>query len=263
MERKLKDITLYDDVISDINNGVFNSSLYLDRYKSYIKKANSVIDTRLDKLEDEDFFNLLNTIFDITFDEEDYLKMLSLKHEKHFIKYFDVRTNMYDEDNNNICFYCVATNKVRGQSNSFFDLKSLRTLINDSDLVILNEYKKKTNYLITKREEYESFVRDSVDVTKKVISVEDEMYPYAIRVLRKGTLIKEVLADTNRYVSEVTYQKNCIMKLADDEKSGVYSSIHNYVTDFLRASNDSILPRVKKAPVTYQKKKKKKKNKRA
>ena len=91
---------------------------------------------------------------------------------------------MYDKEDKKLVLLCAATNKVNCSNNSTLDIKSLRKLTNNEELVVLYESFNKNNEEIKRREKYESYIFNEINITNSTIDEDNELFQYALELIR-------------------------------------------------------------------------------
>lgn len=260
MKRVAKKITLKKDTLNDIKNNNIDTKIYIERIKEYLEKANYLINNKMLDMNSNEFYSAIREVFDIHFEPKDYLKILSLMNKKHYSRFINLNTDMYDENDYNVSYLCAATNKAPLFDGDTIGIKSLRKLTESNELILLRPDfdKKKENG--SKKEKYESHLYNYINVNNKVIDEDNILYPYAAMLFKKDTIIKYVLYDLKLYVDELIHQVRAINGLAlveDDELIAKIGKMYKKAYD--KATNDSYLPKKEKIAVRYHQKSKKKK----
>ncbi len=258
MKRVAKDITLKKDTLVDIMNNNIDTEAYIERIKGYLESANYLVQNKMLDMNSIELYDNLRKVFDIKFEPNDYLKILSLMNKKHYSKYIILHTNMCDENNYNVSYLGAVTNKVKYINDDIIDLKDIRKLTESKDLVLLEPHYIKRENNSNKKEKYESHLYDYINVNNKIIDENSVLYPYASLLVKKNIIIKNVLYDLKIYLSELKHQIRAINGLAlveDDER--IANIGRQYKKAYDKATNDRVLPKREKVTVRYHEKKKK------
>ena len=256
MKRELKPITLKEDTLNDIKEGKIDTDLFIERIKEYRSKANYLIDNKMEDMEDIELLRNLEEVFNITYDDKDYLRMLTFKYGKHYISFKHIKTNMYEEDNN-ISYLCATTSKVNYPDGKTLDFKTLAKLTNSGDILLIKKIPLKITHQIRKVEKYKDLYVDEIDIDSKRVDKESSLYPYAAILVRKETIIKYVLYDLKDYNSEISHQARTIFALSklDDEELSKIGKL--YRSSYDKASAKGLIPKEKKVYVKYHQNKRK------
>ena len=253
MKRKLKNITLKEDTINDIKENNIDVDIFIKRINNYLEKANYLLDNKIEDMDDLELYNSLKEIFDFIFEPKDYLKLLSLKNNKKYTNLLNIRTNMYDKEDKKLVLLCAATNKVNCSNNSTLDIKSLRKLTNNEELVVLYESFNKNNEEIKRREKYESYIFNEINITNSTIDEDNELFQYALELIRIELIPKYVLYELKQYVDEVIHQAREITKLALIEDNEELANIgKQYKNAYDNAREKNIIPKKKKKEKRYR-----------
>lgn len=255
MKRVAKKITIKEETLKDIEANNIDTNAFIERIKFYLDKANFLINNKMDDMEAEDLFKSLSEVFDIHFDTKDFLKIISLKNNKHYSHYLNIKTNMVNSDGYNVSYLCAATNKVDCCDNETLDVPRLRRLTGKEELVaLIPTYEKKDD--IKRPEKFESYLYSYVDVNSGHIDEDSELYPYAASLLKKITITKYVLYDLKLFVDEIIHQVRAIKGLALIKEDEFIANIgKQYQRAYERATNDRVLVK-EKVSVRYHQKKK-------
>ena len=257
MKRVHKPITSKKDTVNDIKTGKIDTKAFIDRINDYVSNANYLLNTKIDKMDPLELMEALEEVFNIYFNEKDYLRMLSLKNRKHYLQFILIETNMYDDEGNNISYLGAITSKVICPSDSIFDLKALRKLTNSGDIQLIKQFttgKKQIN----KREPFEQFVFDEIDIDSGIVDKDSELYPYAAIVLKKETITKYVIFDLKQYIDEVQHQAREIISLQKSNDVEMASIGKQYKLSYDGAINDGTISKQEKISVRYHQKTNKK-----
>ena len=248
-----KKITLKDDTENDIEKNNIDTNIFLERIKDYLDKANHLINNKMVDLSSIELYESLRMIFDISFNKQDYLDILSLAYHMNYTKYVTIYTNMYDNDGRNIVYYAVATQKSNCFDNETLDLNRLRKLTNSNELLVL-ETKYVQDKCPNKKEKYEPHQYISVDVENKEISEDSQLFLYAIEYLKNNIIIKDILYDLKLYIDEVIYQIRCITGLMFSKDERLSKIGKKYKKAYDEATNKGLLPKKEKVVVHHHKK---------
>ena len=114
MKLILKPITLKEDTLNEINSGNYDVNLFIPSIKSHLEKANDLIYTKIESLNELELYQKLKPIYNIKLNTNDYLKALSKKYNKHYTNFITIRVN---EDN----YFVLSTNKYAYLDESTID----------------------------------------------------------------------------------------------------------------------------------------------
>ena len=253
MKRETKPITLKEDTLNDITNNNIDVNQFIKRINMYLKKANYLLNNKIDNMDELELYNSLKEIYNFYFDQKDYLKILSLRNNKHYSNILNIKTNIYDKFDNNLNLLCIATNKVNCSNNSTLDIKSLRKLTNSEDLLVLKEIYKKENEPIKRREKYESFIYEDIDINNPIIDEDNNLFPYALELIRKELETKYIILDIKQYVDEVIHQTREITGLSLIKNDNVLANIgKQYKRAYDNAREKNIIPKKEKVDRRYR-----------
>ncbi len=228
MKLILKPITLKEDTLNEINSGNYDVNLFISSIKSHLEKANDLIYTKIESLNELELYQKLKPIYNIKLNTNDYLKALSKKYNKHYTNFITIRVN---EDN----YFVLSTNKYAYLDESTIDLNKFRNLINREELIILNKELIRNEYL---------------DET-------NELFSYFLEILKKELLVKNILFDLKWYTKEVMHQARTVADLANNEKNPELFEIGKmYKKALANCYNEGIISKTKKISVPKHRKNK-------
>lgn len=230
MKLILKPITLKEDTLNEINSGNYDVNLFISLIKSHLEKANDLIYTKIESLNELELYQKLKPIYNIKLNTNDYLKALSKKYNKHYTNFITIRVN---EDN----YFVLSTNKYAYLDESTIDLNKFRNLINREELIILNKELIRNEYL---------------DET-------NELFSYFLEILKKELLVKNILFDLKWYTKEVMHQARTVADLANNEKNPELFEIGKmYKKALANCYNEGTISKTKKISVPKHRKNKRK-----
>ena len=218
MELQLKDITLKEDTYKDMKNKNTNTSLFIKTIKMNLENARFLHDNNMKKMDSIDLYKALKKVFDIKLDIKDYIKILSMKNKKHYSKKIRIKTTMFDNNNNNILYDCIAASKADLEENDRLDLRSLRRLTNSEDLLLLKEYRIPDDLYKGKVEKQESFHFLEFNIENTIIDEDSELFQFIIEYIQKQILVKDVLYDLKQYIIELEHQRTELSLKPDKNK---------------------------------------------
>lgn len=217
MKLILKRIYLKQETLKNIESNNYNIDEFVNYIKEHIKKANNLIENKILDLDEEELYDSLTNVFEIKFDDYDYLEILSRKYEKHYTDIITINTNMIDEEEKNIS-YIGAKDKKLPNYNGRVSLDEIRRITNSYDFVVLKQQKHKLNFELKTKEKYENhqFINFDQNLNKN-----NELFEYVLELLtkeiRKKDILKKVLNDLQSYINELMYQAKEITKLSEDD----------------------------------------------
>lgn len=225
MRLLLKKIDLKERTENDIEMNSCDIQKFVDYIKEHLDKANYLINNKILDFDSLELFKSLGEVFDIKFDDNDYLEMLSDKFGMHYTEYVTLNTNMIDDNGNNISYVGVKTKKV-GNYNGRVSLSEIRKITNSYDFLILKTKRNKLNFDLKEKEFFEEHQFFNFD---KVIDESNELFDYAILLLRRNVhlknVLKKILSDLEVYINELMYQAKCITKLSESNDNPVLKQI--------------------------------------
>ena len=226
MKLFLKQITLKEDTLEEINRGNYDVNNFISSINEYLSGANDLLYTKIESLNELELYQKLKPIYNIKLNTNDYLKALSKKYNKHYTNFITIRVN---EDN----YFVLSTNKYAYLDESTIDLNKFRNLINREELIILNKELIRNEYL---------------DET-------NELFSYFLEILKKELLVKNILFDLKWYTKEVMHQARTVADLANNEKNPELFEIGKmYKKALANCYNEGTISKTKKISVPKHRK---------
>lgn len=217
MKLVLKKIDLKEETERDIELNNYDIDKFVDYIKEHLEKANFLIENKILDLDEDELYNSLKEVFDIKFDDYDYLEILSKKYGKHYTDIITINTYMIDEKENNIS-YIGAKDKKLPNYNGRVSLNDIRKITNSYDFIVLKQQKHKLNFELKPQEKYENHQFVSFDSN---MNENNELFEYVLELLikeiRQKNILKKILSDLQSYINELMYQAKSITKLSEEE----------------------------------------------
>ncbi len=212
-----KKIVLKEMTLCDINNGKIDIGKYIKYIRTNIENANYLIENKLISLDDAKLFFALSKVFDIQLDDDDLLKILKEKYNKHYIRKVDLNTKMLDEEGNNIVLVGAATKKVLYHTEVIAN-NDLRKIIDSYDFLVLEIKKVKHKEKVLNPEEYQNYPIEGITLD---FSEKDNFFDYKLKLLKKEiknhTVLKKILHSLSLYIKELEYQAKLIGRLGEKD----------------------------------------------
>lgn len=217
MKLTLKKIHLKEITLEDIsaNSNQCDVQKFINYIKEHLKKANDLLNCKIESLSDIELYEKLREIYDFTIDKNDYLRVLSKIYGKHYTDFIYIKTNMMDNDGNNIMYHAAVGSSKLYLNESTLDLNSIRNLTKKNDLLIV-----KTIRILpenVKKEKYENHQFIDIDITDCNLDEDSELFLYFIELIKKDILVKDILYDIKLYIEELMFQAKSITNLSKDE----------------------------------------------
>lgn len=220
MKLVLKKINLKEEIERDIESGYYDIDKFVESIKTHLDKANKLLENKILDLDEQELYDALKEVFDIKFDHEDYKKMLSNKNNKHYKEFKKIKTNMIDENGNNVIYIGLSTDK--DNYNERLSLSKIDEMVNSFDFVIIKEQKYKTNEELKTKEKYKAKEITNIEAP---MDENNELFDKALELIRKTVkdkgVLKQVLSDLNKYINDLMYQAKQIAKLSESDNPQV------------------------------------------
>ena len=217
MKLVLKKTNLQEITENDIMMHDFDTDKFVEYIKTHLDKANNLIENKILDFEPEELYNAITEVFDIKYDEQDYIDILSDVNKKHYTQIIHLNTTMVDNEGNNISCIGAATGKFKIYRDEI-NLTDLRKETGSSDFAIFKQVKHKLNDEYKQAEKYENmqYVSFDGDITKN-----KDLFESILKILRKTIkdkkVLKQILSDLKKYIDNLMYQAKQIAKLSESD----------------------------------------------
>lgn len=221
MELVLKKIYLKEEIERDIEVGNYDTDKFVEYIKTHLDKANFLLENKILDLDSDVLYNALKEVFDLKYDNYDYLEILSKKYNKNYTRVERFTTNVIDDEGYNIEFIGAVPRNFPNY-NGKVKFEVLRDAANSLDFILFKEVKHKLNERPKFSEQYENInytnFNTSFDENNELF---DEVLDLVRRTVKDKGVLKQVLGDLKKYVDNLMYQAKGIVKLSEDENPQV------------------------------------------
>ena len=221
MKLVLKKINLKEETERDIESGYYDIDKFVESIKTHLAKANFLLENKILDLDEQELYDALKEVFDIKYDEQDYIDILSDVNNKHYTQIIHLNTTMVDNEGYNISCIGAATGKFKIYRDEI-NLTDLRKETGSSDFAIFKQVKHKLNDEYKQAEKYENmqYVSFDGDITKN-----KDLFESILKILRKTIkdkkVLKQILSDLKKYIDNLMYQAKQIAKLSESDNPQV------------------------------------------
>lgn len=171
------------------NNDTLESIIRMEVfYKNADDLSRLLLSKKISEINPIELYNVIKKIFDIKLDKNDYLKILSIKNDKHYNKIIRIKTTMFDLNGNNISYNCVISRNIKIDDNHRLDKNKLRELTNSKDILLLKEYKLSDISYLGRIEKEEPFLLQNFNIENSSIDEDSELFIYISEYIKKETL---------------------------------------------------------------------------
>lgn len=171
------------------NNNTLESIIRMEVFcKNADDLSRLLLNKKISEINPIELYNVIKKIFDIKLDKNDYLKILSIKNDKHYNKIIRIKTTMFDLNGNNISYNCMISRNVKIDDNQRLDKNKLRKLTNSKDILLLKEYKLSDISYLGRIEKEEPFLLQNFDIENSSIDEDSELFIYISEYIKKETL---------------------------------------------------------------------------
>ena len=208
---------LYEDTYAYVyrKNDVENFKTFKDQVQMNINKIKKLIDTDIEKLSDEGFYKLLNSVYYIKPEMSDYLEILSMNNNKKYkytskiqttLTFTNIATEGYGrsfdwwEQLYQVEYVAAISSEMKFDPNKTYSKKEIEKLVSNKTIVLLEQIETpvEVTNMDFKKENFENdFVKD-IDTRSKSFPENFDSY---IPKLRKMFTKKKILLDISKYIN--------------------------------------------------------------
>lgn len=272
MNIEKNNITLTEDIYNEITETIYDYSIknlsyiyngnkeelfnfFKDILNKYINTINDLIYINFKELSDNEFYDLLCKVYNITLTEKDYLKILSKKNNKKYNKFTEINTYMtflgtaqeghgrdfsWWEQLYQIKYLIAVSEDTEIEYNTTLSKEEINKLIADKSIVIIGKRNKKIIHNLDINEPLEQFpiTKLNFDYFNSLYNHmygqihKDENFQLAVALLRKKFTKKRILKDMKEYLEELLNNINIIQTdqmniILSDSKSYKIPKLYN------------------------------------
>ena len=199
-----------------------NAETFKIKIQKYISILKEVVESDFDILTDKELYELLSKIYDISLDDKDYLKMLSIYNDKKYRFICRIYTTMTFKDRATeghgrsfdwweqlyqVYYLAAISDKFEFDYNKTYSKEEIKKLLADKSIVLLKRKAEAINGNIDFiKEEYESIPMINIDIE----GYSDNMSQFVLNnfnlfggLLRKKFTKKKVLNDIKELISDL------------------------------------------------------------
>ena len=147
-----------------------------------------ILKEKINEMNPIELYNVINKIFYIKLDKNDYINILSIKNNKHYNKIIRVKTTMFDLNGNNISYKCMVSSKVKIDDNARLDKNKLRKLTNSKDILLLDKYRLSDISYLGRIEKEEPFLLQNLNIENSNFDEDSELFIYIPEYIQKKGL---------------------------------------------------------------------------
>lgn len=196
-------------------NDVKNFKTFKDEVQMGINKIKNLIDTDIEKLSDEDFYKLLNSVYYIKPEMSDYLEILSMNNSKKYKYTGKIQTTLtftgtateghgrsFDwwEQLYQVEYVAAISSEMKFDPNKTYSKKEIEKLVSNKTIVLLEQTTTpvEVTKIDFKQENFENDFVENIDTRSKSFPENFDLY---IPKLRKIFTKKKILLDISKYIN--------------------------------------------------------------
>lgn len=248
-EKQLKLFNIFYENVLDVSKEKIIEMLK-NELKENINVMDSLLNSDLKNLNDDNFYNLISSMYHITLEEEDHLKIISKKMNKKCMYFTDIETSMTFTDTATEgrgkdfswwqqlyqIEYTVGVFKgCNIDSSSIFSKKDIRKMIDEKNIIIIDIKSVPLDYEPDFKEEVEHFSLYDYKFDDEINKNED--FSIIISILRKKFTKKRILKDIRYQLEELSLQINEILDFYSDPNP-FYSNTSLLIGEWFKNSEE-------------------------
>lgn len=216
-----------------------NSETFKEQVKKYIDTIDNLVNADFSKLSDEEFYDLLCKIYNISLEEKDFLEIISKRNNDKYDRFVEIGTYMTFSSTNtegkgkNFSWWeqlyqiryivAVAEGCWNIDNDSIFSKEDIKNMIDDKSIVIIAKKDKPLNSKPNfKSEDVQNFPLMNLNFSNSLFGMygsihKDENFSVVVSMLRKRFTKRRILKDMRDYVEELQCQIDRVLfKNSDD-----------------------------------------------
>lgn len=229
-----------------------NFKTFKEEIEKHLNIIKRVLDSDIDKLTDDEFFNLLMGTYSITLDTEDYLKLLSKKYHKKYIFVGEIPTTMtftgrateghgrsfsWWPQLYQVGYDAAISRDMDYEYNKVYTKEEVNKLVSDKSVVLLTENHKPVDNIDFKEETFTPFsINDKFNIDGNTLSgFTLNNYNLYIKYLKRKFTKKKILMDIKKYAIDLQKDIDSVTKLSNQNDS-LYSELTKLCNDWYESS---------------------------
>lgn len=226
-------ITLSDDTYAYIYraSGQEIFETFRKTLDKYINIIDNLVNQDLNKLSDDEFYDLLCKVYDISLTKEDYLKILSKRNNKKYNKFIEIGTFMTFTDIDSeghgrdfswweqlyqITYIIAVSEDTKIEDNSILRKEDIKRMVLDKSIVIVKQKAKPINNKLNINESVENIpsiiLNCSYDYGRMNGSIfKDDNFKVVVSMLRRKFNKKRILKDMRDYIEELQEEMEIVL----------------------------------------------------
>lgn len=235
-----------------------NTEIFKAKFKTYISTLKNVIESDIDKLTDKELYKLLEKIYSISFDGEDYLEVLSKCNNKQYTYIHKIPTKMIFTDVKNkehdgvfdwwnqiyqIHLFAATSDQFKFNDDKMYSIEEINELLSSGDIVILN-------YRAKAIDNNKEFVQDNYESTSpldiEIMNHNNDMSKFISNnsslfgeLLRKRCTKKSILKDVGEFVNDLNREIKYVF-LDSQAEDPYYSETAKMCKEWFESSDAKI-----------------------
>ena len=204
-----------------------NFKIFKELLKDYIIRLKTIVESDFDKLSDQELYAMLNDVYDIQLDENDYLSMLSKYNNKRYVDFNILPTTMFFksvkseghgksldmwEQLYQVCYLAAISDKFECDYNKIYTKEEIKELVDNKTVILLKRKDKEADH-------YGNFSQDDLELLPTldvdIKDCSDNLSKFVLnninlfgQLLRKQFTKKRVLKDIKEIIEDLDYDIN-------------------------------------------------------
>lgn len=253
MEIFKKDIMLFyefsDYMYRESDNDAFNQfKKLIDEYVNVI----TFYDKGLKKLSNLEMYDLLYKLYDILFDDNDCLKVLSQKYNKKYNRFVEFGTYMtfpvtkhwkegksteYENVLYQIRYIAAVSSDVELDGDDILSIRDIKRMIDEKNIILIKEREKQLEKDLNVNEKYEKIsLHDSGDLSYQYEDVKNNnnLLNIIISMLMKKITIKKLDRDIEKYIQILNEEIEEV--LSNLSKTPIFKNLYSFCNEWYENS---------------------------
>ena len=256
-KNEMQIIRLHENTFWNVDgNTEENLKIFKELLRDYIIKLKKIVESDFDKLFDQELYTILNDVYDIQLDQNDYLFMLSKYNGKRYVDFNLLPTTMFFksvkseghgksldmwEQLYQVCYLVAISDTFECDYNKIYSKEEIKELVDNKTIILLKRKDKEADYYGSFAQgDYEQIPTLGIDVSDYTDNLNQfvlDNFNLFGELLRKKFTKARVLKDIKEIIEEFDCDINDVFDEIDSDDLD-YSDIARVCKEWYDSSEE-------------------------
>ena len=256
-KNEMQIIRLHENTFWNVDgNTEENLKIFKEFLRDYIIKLKKIVESDFDKLSDQELYTILNDVYDIQLDQNDYLFMLSKYNKKRYVGFISLPTTMLFksikseghgrnldrwEQPYQVCYLVAISDTFECDYNKTYSKEEIKELVDNKTIILLKRKDKEADYYGSFAQgDYEQIPTLGIDVSNYTDNLNQfvlDNFNLFGKLLRKKFTKARVLKDIKEIIEELKCDINDVFDKIDSDDLD-YSDIARVCKEWYDSSEE-------------------------